>query len=51
MLYPIDDRYNIIVSSGSPNGKPISVMLVNKDVKLMEKGIDIRYNDIDKYLD
>lgn len=45
--YPIDDRFSLLVGSGSLQGKPLYVRL-NKIGT--EKGVDIRTEDIEQFI-
>ena len=47
MLYPIDNKYELLVGGGSPEEDPMYINLANKDTK---KYIDIRHDAIDKFL-
>ena len=46
-LYPIDDKYELLIGGGSLKESPMYINLYNKDTK---KSIDIRYDDIDKFI-
>ena len=50
MVYAIDDKYEILIGGTSPKDRPMYIYLVNKDIKDAEKLIDIRHDDIDKFL-
>jgi len=46
-LYPIDDKYELLIGGGSLEESPMYINLWNKDTK---KFIDIRHDDIDKFI-
>jgi hypothetical protein len=46
-LYPIDDKYELLIGGGSLKKSPMYINLANKDNK---KSIDIRHDDIDKFI-
>lgn len=50
MRYPIDDKYAVLIGGGSIKETPMYIYLVNNDTKGNEKRIDIRYDDIDKFI-
>lgn len=45
--YPIDNKYDLLIGGGSLNTKPMYIYLSNKVTK---KSIDIRHDDIDKFI-
>ena len=45
--YPIDNKYELLIGGGSLEKKPMYINLWNKDTK---KFIDIRHDDIDKFI-
>ncbi len=45
--YPIDDKYSLLIGSGSSQ-KPLMYIYLNNNDN--QKYIDIRYDDIDKFL-
>jgi len=46
-LYPIDDKYELLIGGGSLEKSPMYITLSNK---YTEKSIDIRYDDINKFI-
>ena len=46
-LYPIDDKYELLIGGGSLEKSPMYITLSNK---YTEKSIDIRYEDINKFI-
>ena len=48
--YPIDDKYEILIGGGSLKERPMYIYLVNKDIKDTQERIDIRDDDIDKFI-
>lgn len=46
-LYPIDDKYELLIGGGSLKESPMYINLSNKDTK---KSIDIRHDDIDEFI-
>jgi hypothetical protein len=50
MEYPVDNKYAVLIGSEQFNGTPVYILLVRKNDKQYEKGIDIRYEDVDKYI-
>jgi len=46
-MYPIDNKYSILVGSGGPKEPLMYIYLVNND---NQKCIDIRYDDIDTFI-
>ena len=46
-LYPIDHKYELLIGGGSLKSSPMYINLVNKDTK---KSIDIRHDNIDKFI-
>jgi hypothetical protein len=47
-MYPINDKYSLLVGSAGPNEPLMYIYLI--DAKDKEKRIDIRYDDIDKFI-
>ncbi|MBU3146852.1 hypothetical protein [Clostridium sp. CF012] len=50
MWYPIDDKYHLLIGGGSPKEKPMYIYLEYKDINDTEKRIDIRYDNINKFI-
>jgi hypothetical protein len=50
MMYPINDKYRILVGGSNLKEKPMYIYLVNNDFKDNQKRIDIRYDDVDKFI-
>jgi hypothetical protein len=46
-LYPIDDKYELLIGGGSHKKSPMYITLSNK---YTEKSIDIRHDDINKFI-
>jgi hypothetical protein len=46
-LYPIDDKYELLIGGGSLEKSPMYITLANKDTKT---SIDIRHDDINKFI-
>lgn len=46
-LYPIDDKYELLIGGGSLTKKPMYITLVDKATK---KSIDIRQDDVAKFI-
>jgi len=47
MAYPINNKYELLIGGGSPQESPMYVNLFNKSTR---KYIDIRHEDIDKFI-
>jgi len=47
MSYPIDDKYELLIGGGSLEMSPMYIRLHNKDT---DQSIDIRHDDIDKFI-
>ena len=50
MMYPIDDKYKVMIGGTDPNKKPMYIYLVYTNSKEDQKRIDIRYGDINKFI-
>lgn len=50
MMYPINDKYRILVGGSNLKEKPMYIYLVNNDIKDNQKHIDIRYDDVDSFI-
>jgi hypothetical protein len=50
MMYPINDKYKILVGGSYGKDKPMYIYLVNNAFKDNEKRIDIRYDNVDKFI-
>ena len=46
-LYPIDDKYELLIGGGSLTKEPMYINLVDKSTK---KSIDIRQDDVDEFI-
>jgi len=46
-VYPINDKYELLIGGGSLKKSPMYINLASKDTK---KSIDIRHDDIDKFI-
>ena len=50
MVYPIDDKYQLLIGGPSLKERPMYIYMINKDSKDAEERIDIRHDNIDKFI-